>query len=144
MQTRDGATLVFLLQCLCWSHSVSLLFLIVFALSAIFQSRQNVDPEIKPEQKRAETVTTTEAHIVSDDNTEPVLYMTTAQRRPTSQPQRTCERTHQQPIRRPENPKIQPPLISFVFWFHLTFRVFIQDVQQDSSALLYCRFLLRR
>lgn len=39
--------LVFLLQCLCWSHSVSLLFLIVCARSAIFQSRQNVDPEIK-------------------------------------------------------------------------------------------------
>ena len=47
--------LVFLLLCLWWSHSVSLLILIVFTQSAIFQCRQNVDPEIKAWTKDSST-----------------------------------------------------------------------------------------
>lgn len=84
----------------------------VFTLSAIFESRQNVDPEIKPEQKRAAAVKFCfdTAHMVSDDNTDPVLYMTTARQHQTSQPQRTVTQTHQRPIRRQKKRQVQAPL----------------------------------
>nr|XP_046262276.1 probable pancreatic secretory proteinase inhibitor isoform X1 [Scatophagus argus] len=67
-------------------------------------------PRLKPGQKRAAAVTTTESLIVSDDNTEPASYMTTAGQHQTSQPRRTCTQTHQQPIGQKKITHFQPPL----------------------------------
>lgn len=116
VQTRDKATLVFLLVFVLESLCVTPLPDSLLS-QWYFRADRMLIRRLKPEQKRAAAVTTTEAHIVSDDNTEPVLYMTTARQRPTSQPQRTCTQTHQQPIRHQENPPIQQQTISaFVFF----------------------------
>lgn len=77
VQTHDRAMLVFLLLCLCWSHSVSLPLMFFRPVSNILEQTGMLILRLKPQQKRTAAVTT-EAHIVSDDNTEPVLYMTTA------------------------------------------------------------------
>ena len=71
----------------CWGHSVSLLSLIVFAVSASCRHRQNVDPEIKMWTKESSS---------RHNNTKLVLYMTTARQHQASQPQRTCTQNHQQ------------------------------------------------
>ncbi|XP_042349629.1 serine protease inhibitor Kazal-type 7-like [Plectropomus leopardus] len=74
--------------------------------------------------------------MVSDNNTRPVLYMTTSDQRQTPQPQRTCTQTHRQPIKHQETPQIgaQPaPLTSSALWFHST---------PDFSSRMFSRTLL--
>lgn len=74
VQTRDGATLVFLLFCLCWSHSLSLLLLTVFTLSASFLSGLSALIPRLNFNKETRSITTTEAHTVPDDNRVHRLY----------------------------------------------------------------------
>lgn len=78
-----------------------------------FSADRMLIPRLKAEQKRAAAITTTDAHMGIDDNTEPGLYMTTARQHQTPQAQTICAQTLQQPIRRQENPQIQLPLRQF-------------------------------